>query len=310
MPTPIDWQTPYNDFLTAFNAAPVFRQVIVQQQKQDLEVHGAAYDQERLRLGSQLSDAEGDYAARYAIWSGEATNYGSGWVETDRLVRYLEQLQLDALTGVQLDPKVFTAPDGTKTILVPEVPTPFTGDGDPLATASLALEQSSTAVLRVTALERGTFGNAVKVQVASATSTRINQFNLVVSLGAYTELYEDFDATDVRFKPSVQSLLIESPTLVSFGRPDNISATALAGGAGDARETLERRVNAAMKFTTTLLADKGALNSVFQRAVDKFKRRPAPSSILAKFERDLVVPLTAAIDAANRAREMLEFTPP
>lgn len=228
----------------------------------ELDAVGAAYDAAWATYGATLTTRESAYTTALSSW---VASFGALWADAADVAKYLEHRIYLARVGITLTPRVLSTPLGEEAITEHEdaLPGPW-ANPEPAVTAARTLNASGAVpVLRIEALAEGIGGNATTVAVSAASSARDEECKIVLTRGTatgpYVETYDNVDlsAEGARAPDVSESLLVRSFTVVGVGRPVDLAAAHLTGGAGNVLDTmtarLERLVLAAQSGETALV---------------------------------------------------------
>lgn len=270
----------------------------------ELDALGAAYDARWAVDGATLTAREATYTSLLSTWTSQLASL---WADASGVVAYAEHKTYLGRVGLVPEPRALKTALGEMALTehTDALPSPW-ADPSPPVVAALTLNGSGAVpVLRVEARDEGIAGNSVRVTVADASSARATECKITVTRGsatpAYAEVYDNLDLStaDARAPDAGESLLVRSFTLVGIGRPVNLSATALAGGAGNVRDAvtarIERLVTAARSGETVLTeTDRRTLEALLDQVTTAWTTLPELVNPLAQVEAELEASLARA----------------
>lgn len=251
---------------------------------------GLAHDADNALLtpgnAAALAAAEAQLVVDLAAWN---TSMSAAFDEADRAARFSEDRYLMSRLGAVEEPAVFGG-EGGLFVLAPAAPLVWADDASetPVA-ASLTLSGppvggvSPIPLLTITAQELGAPGDRIEVSLTTASSGHVDEFDLKVRLGAYLEHYtnlsvarEERELVGTRRRVS-DSLLIRQLTPLGIGRPSATSPTwrPLAGGVGATMETLRRRIERVMRFSSARATERATAHAMLNEVERLLAGKPA-----------------------------------
>lgn len=277
----------------------------------ELDAVGAAYDSAWALYGATLTTREATYTAALVAW---VASFGALWEDATDVAKYLEHKVYLGRVGLTLTPRVLSTPLGEEAITEheDELPDPW-ANPEPTVTASRTLNASGAVpVLRIEARAEGIGGNATTVAVSAASSGRAEECKITLTRGTatgpYVETYDDVDlsAAGSRGPDISESLLVRAFTVVGVGRPVDLAAAHLTGGAGNVLDTmtarLERLVVAAQSGETALTeTDRRTAEALSEKLNSLWSSLPVLDNPLQEFEDAL----QASIDRAEAQTDLL-----
>lgn len=233
----------------------------------ELDAVGAAYDAAWSLYGDTLTSRESAWDDALDAWlsTGTGVTFSNAWSDALAVAKYAEHVLYLARAPIALTPRVVLAPTGERFALTEHslsLPsTTHSGWVNPLVATRASrtlLTGGSAPVLRVTARDDGLAGNAVRVAVQNASSGRATECAIVITRGTgatapHTETYDNLDLTaaGVTLPDVSDSPLLLSIEHVGLGRPANLSASVLTGGAGLILEAMTRRLDTLVALART-----------------------------------------------------------
>lgn len=267
-----------------------------------LDAIGAAYDAAYASLG----DGAAEYATAITAWQAQVS---AVWTQAVKACRWVERKQRVGQAGLVLVPQTIVNAAGTALLLTEDAPSlPSLPEPATLTRASLVLVTGGgDEVVRVEARTHGAPGSRVLLAIEDPSDGVATHFKLTVSQGSgvtrYAEVYDNLDASTATplLGSQDESLLINTLTHVGLGRPANLAATPLEGGAGGAYDALIQRANdltmlvgvdAALEVITAIdLAVLAEARAQLERA---WSLAPARRNPVAQRESELLVAIAEA----------------
>lgn len=260
----LDWTTTRNAVNAAIGATTEARQDVGAVILAKLDRLGPLYDQfytqfsiDDLKLADELA-----HVKAVAAWHGPfQTSFG----QADAAGRHYEGDEVTAQTGSVPNPYRGNA-GGTAYPLSPSISVPFGIDETPSTKAAITLAGPSGGALKLEARDAGTFGNTITAAVANATSGQPGEFNLTLARGAYVELFENITPGTLDIGTS---LLVGAATWLITERPNNVGATSLAGGTGQAYGAVKLRLERARQLASVDAAERAVIDAFLAELAER-----------------------------------------